>query len=474
MSQQPAPYILKPKRRRYWPWILLTLLIVLFVWWIYPRHYRIRDIAAELDRTKPGWRYDELQLAKRSPPEEGNAIVFLNSLEDQLPGSLNAAQSLILKQAGDWQKAKKEDENVLPDTTSDPEEFTDLVEKTFKLRLQLPQLLKYSTAHYQKQRWDDLMLKGIPPRRPRLAEWWTLLIVDLGESLRYQNQAAIELRTRLLFHHLVLHQLPCREDSPQFARDFLFASGQLERVLAQTRLSDATLAEIDRLLVQLNWIEIERKGLVSQRANTYEMTRIHLDRLQEALELTKNRSSIPWYTKTYLLLAKDDWIEGGTLTMEYLQLRLEQLNDIAKNNDAIAQLVEKVKRFRPGQNDSQIMRSIKEFRDGGKASASYQIQSFEQDRATLRHALAMQQILHAAIAVERFRNKAGSWPKALTALVPGYMASVPDDPFHPGKSLLLVPDSKGISIKGSKHSDESGLPIEMQFRLPNRPGTSAK
>ena len=473
MSHQPVPYILKPKHRRFWPWILLTLLIVVFVWWTYPRHYRIRDIAAELDRTEPGWRYDELQLAKPSPPDESNAIVFLKSLEDQLPTSFTSAQSLFLKQAGDWQRVREQSENVLPENSA-PEELAEIVEKTFKLRLQLPQLLKYSTAYYQKQTWDDVMLKGIAPIRPRLAEWWTLLIVDLGESLRYKNQAAIELRTRLLFHHLVLHQLPCREDYSQFARDFLFAGGQLERVFSKTTLSDPTLMDIDRLLTQLDWTEIERSGLRFQRANTYEMTRIYLDRFQEALELTKNRSSIPWYTKTYLLLAKDDWIEGGTLTMEYLQLRLEQLKDIAKQNDAIAQLIEKAKRFQPGQNDSQIMRSIKEFRDSGKSRASYQIQSFEQDRVGLRQALAMQRILHTAIAVERFRNKTGSWPRTLTELVPGYMASVPDDPFHPGKSLLLVPDSKGVSIQGVKHSTESGLPIEMQFRLPNRARTSTK
>ena len=448
-------------------------MIVLFVWWTYPRHYRIRDIAAELDRTELGWRYDELQSAKPSPPDERNAIVFLKSLEDQLPGSFTAAQSLFLKQAGDWQRVRKEDENILPDNSA-PEELADLVEKTIKLRLKLPELLKYSTANYQKQAWDDVMLKGIAPIRPRLAEWWTLLIVDLGESLRYKNQAAIELRTRLLFHHLVLHQLPCREDYAQFARDFLFAGGQLERVLSQTTLSDATLTEIDRLLAQLDWIEIERTGLRFQRANTYEMTRIYLDRFQEALELTKNRSSIPWYTKTYFLLAKDDWVEGGTLTMEYLQLRLEQLKDVTKQNDAIAELVAKVKRFQPGQNDSPIMRSIKEFRDGGKAQASYQMQGLEQVRVTLRQAVAMQRILRTAIAVERFRNKTGNSPKTLAELVPDYMASALDDPFHPGQPFQMTVDSKEISIRGARYTTESGLPIEMQFRLPNRPGTSAK
>jgi hypothetical protein len=301
-----------------------------------------------------------------------------------------------------------------------------------------------------------------------------LLIVDLGESLRYKNQAAIELRTRLLFHHLVLQQLPCRDLYISFAQDFLFAGGQLERVLAQTTLSDSALAEIDKLVAQLDWNEIERTGLRFQRAATYEMTSICLDRFQEALEIAKNRTPIPWYTKTYFLFFRDDWIEGGTLKMEYLQLRLDQLIDTNTKNEAITKLIEKVELYKSNQNDSQIVRTIKAFQNEGKAQAWFHMQALEKDRTTLRQALAMQRILRTAIAIERFRNKTGSWPKTMTEMVPDYMASVPDDPFHPGKSLLLVPDSKGISIQGAKHFDESGLSIEMQFRLPNRIGTSAK
>lgn len=70
---------LTPKRRRRWLWIALMGVFVILIWWLIPRHHRINDLAASLDQSDPGWRYEEIRQSQKPPP----------SMEELVPSYLS-------------------------------------------------------------------------------------------------------------------------------------------------------------------------------------------------------------------------------------------------------------------------------------------------------------------------------------------------------------------------------------------------
>ena len=40
---------------------------VILIWWLMPRHHRINDLAASLDQSEPGWRYEEIRQSQKPP-----------------------------------------------------------------------------------------------------------------------------------------------------------------------------------------------------------------------------------------------------------------------------------------------------------------------------------------------------------------------------------------------------------------------
>lgn len=73
-----------------------------------------------------------------------------------------------------------------------------------------------------------------------------------------------------------------------------------------------------------------------------------------------------------------------------------------------------------------------------------------------------------ACAIARYRNDNGKWPDTLAALAPGYMDTVPDDPF--GSALLYAPTDNGVVVYsvGPNRKDDAARPD----LVPSSPGTA--
>lgn len=95
-SPPPSEPVPSPRRFRIRPrWVLLGMLAAAVVggiaWVLHGRH-RVDEIQAELDRTEPGWRMDDLWAAyqRTIPPDEKNSFLVVDAASKALPAGFTA------------------------------------------------------------------------------------------------------------------------------------------------------------------------------------------------------------------------------------------------------------------------------------------------------------------------------------------------------------------------------------------------
>lgn len=73
--------------------------------------------------------------------------------------------------------------------------------------------------------------------------------------------------------------------------------------------------------------------------------------------------------------------------------------------------------------------------------------------------IAQNDLARAALAILRYRHDHGAAPEALNALVPGYIAAIPIDPFS-GETIRYIPKPEGILVYSFGHDrdDDGGAP----------------
>ncbi len=443
MSQPVHTTPIPAKRRRYWLWSLLVLFVILTVWFFYPRHYRIRDLVAQLDKAEPGWRYDELRLKAPAPPEEQNVVPFLKSLEGELPLALSNPTFLSAPI-----KSGPIDDEIQKVLTleSMPSDQTELLESTKKLRSQLHKILNYPHAYFLLPTWDDAMFGNVNTR-PKLDEWWMLLTMHWEEGLRSTDTKDFENRAKMLWHHLLNHQIP-HQNRYQIDQQLTYAVASMERALAHHRFSDAFLEELDQRLAQIDFDDLHQKQLEMNRAVQFQQVDCFLDRWHEILQLSSFKNA-PWYQRLYYSLVHDNYIEGGTLFMEYVQARLQQHRTKATESEAASAIRAKLQPFARSSSNPEWVDALKRLKNPGLEQALFQVQQLDIMQASIQHSAAQVKLLRVALAIESSRLVSGKLPATWSDVVPQYLTAIPTDPLDSNKQIQLIPIHAGIKLQST-------------------------
>jgi hypothetical protein len=489
---QDLRYIVKPKRRRRGWLITLTIIIALIcLWWFWPRHDRILDLAAELDQRDPGWRWDEMQAKLPKVPAGENAAPTIIKIAKAIPASFAPYRPSLTRKSSpgigllnvtigdDLAAIGPADE--LEETLG--KELSSELQTSATIRQLLPELLRYSHAQQDLPDFAGYLQRqsGPPWLPPGFRKLPDLLSVELEGALQSSNSQLICDQGLLFVHGLQLYGEMFSMDKIAYFDHITNACRRLERVLAQTAPSAKYLEKLQNEVRDIHPQSIYERSLRWSRAQDfglYDAIRNHFD------EMIRDRV-INSSARFSFFFIKNDVIEGQTLMVEYYTYRLDQLRGDPQADGRMKQLHDRIEKAKP-KGDNILLDLWLRWVGSGIAHAyhSIDISSRKTDPA-FRQALAAKRVMVAAIAAERFRLKNGRWPNDLHELVPTFLVEVPKDPCSPANELRwkVTPTGRLVYSVGLDGKDDGGQcewkdeneMIDVGFRLfDQRGGQKAK
>jgi hypothetical protein len=451
----------KPRRRRRWP-IALAAVLTLVVGaagalkiasWLNRRE--LAAARAEADRLAPGWRWDELQAARRPVPDAENSAVRVTEAVRRLPHRWRPFETV---ESAPGQSIGPEERIRLADGLNDlspvqqlrPDQVAALATEVARLYgplavlRNLPELGwgRYPpgpglATDLTRPMTDELM-------KSRTAAYMLLLQSRLQAQ---DGQADAALRT----FAAMLGVARSVGDEPifwsQLTRFSLqsMAIGQLERTLAQSQPGPEALAAAQRL------VELERAEPVLVYMVRGEMS--WLDHIYEEYEagragpdafdmLFVRPQSVTGNDKV------DRWIacvaKGHWNRRDHAQVLRHYARLVAIARSPEAELLVAQTRI-PADCMSLPWAMVQ-----ATETTANMVNVYLRSQALLTSAAA-------ALAAERFRLATGRWPGSLGELVPTYLNAVPVDPFD-GKPLRFQRLADGLVIYsvGKDRVDDGG------------------
>jgi hypothetical protein len=439
---QDLRYIVKPKRRRRWRLITLTIIIaVICLWWFWPRHDRILDLAAELDQRDPGWRWDEMQAKQPKVPGGENAAQTLIKIAHAIPASFAPDRPPLVRKTkpgfglrwltiGDDLATTAPAEQLNEDLAK--ELITEL-QATAGVRQLLPELFRYSSAQQEMFAFADYMKRMAgPPLVPvKLMKLPDLLSIELESALQNGNPQLIRDRSLLFIHGLKLYCDMYPMDAAKHFDHITNAAVRLERALVQSEENAEFLEKLQNEVRDIHPQNGYIRALRYIRARDfalYDAIRNHFDELIRDKVINSN-------TRFWFMFVKNDVIEGQTLMVEYYTYRLDQVQGDAQAEGKLKELLQRIEKSRQGIDNILFEYWDRLFGQGLARAYHVITTATHKTDPAFRQALAAKRVMVAAIAAERFRLKNGRWPNDLHELVPTFLVEVPKDPCSPGNEL---------------------------------------
>jgi hypothetical protein len=434
-----SPDLLDTPRRRLggWRWlvlagVLLMPLIGLAGLYFYESALNDREVAeavADVDHRDPGWRFEDLERSRPTPPDEQNAALRVMAVRRRMPGGWptpGAGGSVPL-------------DNLVAELEP-PQQFN--AEQLRGLRAELERV---KPALEEADRLADL-----PEGRYPVV--WTLVTMDarlddLQSSRSVADMLRHEASRRAQDGDMVG---ACREELalintgrsigneysliPLLVRTSVLsvATAALERLLAQGEPDEQSLTAVQRLL------EREDRETPAATVAAFRGERALTHRMLEAMERgdisLSSTGAAPTvgerlgdvlnagmvrHSHALLLRYLTDSVEAARAPGPEQQTRLKELDaaylDLDRRHDRRALLATMLL---PGTR--KVMASV------------------PRKLSWLRSAVA-------AVAAERYRRAHGTWPESLEALVPEYLERVPADPYD-GQPLRYRRLADGVVI----------------------------
>jgi hypothetical protein len=451
----------KPRRRR-WRLIALAAVLTLAVGaagalkiasWLNRRE--LAAARAEADRLAPGWRWDELQAARRPVPDAENSAFRVVEAVRLLPHRWRPFETV---ESAPGQRLSPEERQQLENSLSDLSAVQQLrPDQIAALRLEVARLSGPLTVlrDLPELGWGryppgpGLAIDLTRPMTDELMKSRTAAYLLLLQSrLQTQDgQADAALRT----FAAMLGVARSVGDEPIFWSQVMrfslqsMAIGQLERTLAQTRPAPEALTAAQRL------VELERAEPVLVYVVRGEMS--WLDHVYEEYEagrrgpdafdmLFGSPRSVTGNDKV------DRWIacvaRGHWNRRDHAQVlrHYARLVAIARSPEA---------RLLTAETSVAVdFDSMSRAMIFATEATGNMVSTYLRSQALLTSAAA-------ALAAERFRLATGLWPESLDELVPKYLNEVPVDPFT-GKPLRFKRLADGLVIYsvGTDGVDDGG------------------
>lgn len=413
---------------------------------------------AEADRRLPhGWRWADIEKRRRTVPAAQNSALHLKD---------------VGKQIGYW--PGDEVDKLLRET--EPQHRFSRAD-LLKLQLQLGAVKKplfVARGFVQrpdgrlpidyKVEWISTLLPGAQSSRSvaNILRGSAIVRAETGDS----EQAMADCRSILIMASW-LREEPCLICQLIRIAECTIAANTVERVLAQTEPSAASLAALQKLVADdLAAPPPFRVGVEGELALTYRwLEAVRAGQVRFSLDGLGNRSALASLQEKFMV---SYLMPEGEAKLVRMMARVAAATHkpLPEEQAELAAIDEEVKNLHHVIPNRAVASATGHF---GDVLVELLMPAFlKVHQASIRH-LANQRALLAMLAAERFRRDTGRWPQALGELVPKYLAAVPTDPYD-YQPLRLKRTAEGLVIYsvGPDRKDNGGA-INRQNTI--KPGT---
>jgi hypothetical protein len=408
----------------------------------------LKTAIEEVDRTDPGWRFEELNAHRAEVPPNENAATVVLSAFNALPA--------------DWPRQSLKDElNKLPSylTSLSKQQSADVAEELTKATVALTEarkLVDLPKGRYAVT-WKTDCLSTDLPHLQQMERVETLLAWDAINKIQHNDPTAALASARgILNVGRSVGDEPTLQSCLIRAESHLLAVQMTERTLSQTQPDDASLALAQRALEEEAGVPLllfaargERAGIhallyafeqgelkTSQLASSGDVSQQTLgDKLLVVLKDEK-LSARPTFEQAHAWLLRylTEFVEITKMPLEQQRPRLEKL-DVRRGTAPTA-----ARKLMPATHST--------------------IAFFQKCQALLRTASV-------GLALERHRLAKGAWPEKLTDIAPEFLPTAPVDPFD-GKPLRYKKKADGVVVYsiGPDGTDDGGDFAKINTWLP--------
>jgi hypothetical protein len=447
-NDNPPP--VKPRRQRRWLVRLgvglLVFLAVVAGRRLY-RHYQVsralEEAVVELDHSDPGWRLEEIEAAREKVPDEENSALRIVAAGKLLPGAWPAHEF------SDMFKDLPPQEQLTPDMAARLQAELENHKDAVGIARQLVDLprgrhhIEY-LPNLLETRLDDQgtsrkvawllfydVMRCAQAGDPRQALSSCRAIVNAGRSLGDEPTAISQ-----------LIRIACVVSACQAA----------ERILAQGEPPPVEMQRLQAALAEEELFPGQLIALRGDRAFFHGMFDVMEQGEVLPSELADSRP--PWEERWFGWIIRDNFRAEHPLMLSLMARRI-RLAQLPLHEQAAAE--------RTFEAEVLARRSSETILTGLFVPGTTKIgQASRRKHARIRCATA-------ALACERYRQKAGTWPAKLADLVSDYLPEVPTDPYD-GKPLRFrrLADGLAIYTLGPDEQDDGGT---FDREKPIRPGT---
>ncbi len=475
----PGATITRPPYRPFWwlKWLyrliigLMVLAVVLGIAAVIGRYVllsraraRTAEVIANLDRSDPGWRLEDIEAARKVYSESENSA-----------GPMIAAYRLIPKDWPGSRATKAPRDPGLPLPKPDPRSTDALIEgsSAFRPDAEQAEIIRKELGSVGLALIEARKVADRPGGRYELT--WAL---NPLETLLPHTQNSRQI-ARLLKLDAILRAhdgdldgavASCRAilnagrsigDEPLVISQLVRIAEQtvafwtLESVLSMGEPSDESLAAIQQLLETEDAEFQLRPALRGERAE--------LDLLYGRIV----RGELKSFTREEIPTAMQ-WLWGEWMCTYAWGVVLEEMNEAVAIADVpISDLRDRLEEWNRGVASRYAKGGIEGFSRLMLPAVSSFADSYVMSHARLRSAIV-------AVATERYRRKNGRWPASVDDLTPWPLAKVPDDPCTDQKLIWMAEDETlAIYSTGPDKADDGGA-LEQEVAASDRAKTSPR
>jgi hypothetical protein len=433
-----------------WGVLILTVLTVIALMWNRGRMAsRLQGTLVELDRTEPGWRAEEIEVAREDVPEEDNSARVVVAAAQRLP------------QRWPTKDFPEEHYRLLPSNVKlSDADFVRLSRELAGVRPALDVAVKLADMPRGRHRlhYERNPIASLLPDQQESRRIMTLLVY---EAMR-RNQKG-ESEDALTACRAALNAARSLGDEPFIVSQLIRIAGvtlscqAIERTLAQGESPPEEMSALQKLLENEDAFPGLLLAVRGERALFHKAF--------EAVE----RGDL---SVEELIDSRDDWLQSTAIALWRMDTRQDHalfLSLITRHiNDVQQPMPEQAAREKQFEQEVRALPKQAVLTRYLLPAMSKVGEAFRRKHASVRCAIV-------ALAAERYRQEKKKWPDSAEQLCPQNLAEVPLDPFD-GKPLRYRRLKDGLVIYsvgpdtvdngGNLDRERPALPgVDIGFRL---------
>ncbi len=426
-----------------WCLLVLSIFVAVFVAWNHGKGTsKLQQTLAELDRTEPGWRLEDIEAARAEIPDEENSARVVVAAAELIPRG--------------WPTQELTDRftHLEPQEQLADDDFTRLRAELNRVRPALDVACKLADMprgrhhlHFARNPIETLL-----PDQQKSREIVNLLVY---EAMRQSQQG--EAKNALASCRAALNAARSLGDEPIFISQLIRFAGvvhtcqAIERTLAQGEPPPEDMAALQKLLEDEDALPSLLIALRGERASLHKVFE-GVEKGEVSVDnLAQTRSE--WWEKTFISLWRMDTRQDHALALSLMARRLKENQFPMHEQAAMEKEFEQEVRKLP--TNAVITRLL-------LPAMSKVGEAFRRKQACLRCAMV-------ALAAERYYREKRAWPDSVKQLCPQYLAAMPLDPYD-GARLRYRRIKDGVIVYsiGQDAIDNGG---NLDRESPIKPGT---